>query len=69
MMVNYDTITGDYSPSYFDAEFTSCTHFRHMIEQGSNIPDLIHMLIAIGISRTGTVFNISVVGLAKPLYI
>ena len=47
MMVNYDTITGDYSPSYFDAEFTRCTHFRHMIERGSKIADFIHMLIAI----------------------
>ncbi len=69
MMVNYDTITGDYSPSYFDAEFTRCTHFRHMIERGSKIADFIHMLIAIGMPRTGTVFNISVEGLAKPLYI
>ncbi|HEY9383568.1 MAG TPA: MaoC family dehydratase [Gemmatimonadales bacterium] len=52
----FASLTGDYNPLHFDAEFAAHTPFGRLVVQGGLTTGLLHALVAMDLPGPGTVF-------------
>ncbi len=52
----YATLSGDYNPLHFDADFAAQTPFERLVVQGGLTTGLLHALVAMDMPGPGTVF-------------
>lgn len=52
----YATLSGDYNPLHFDADFAAQTPFGRLVVQGGLTTGLLHALVAMDMPGPGTVF-------------
>ena len=52
----FASLTGDYNPLHFDAEFAAGTPFKRLVVQGGLTTGLLHALVAMDMPGPGTVF-------------
>src|SRR6188474_1606241 len=65
----FASLTGDYNPLHFDAEFAAHTPFGRLVVQGGLTTGLLHALVAMDLPGPGTVFLSQNWKFTAPVYI
>lgn len=65
----FASLTGDYNPLHFDAEFAKQTRFGGLVVQGGLTTGLLHALVAMDLPGPGSVFLSQQWRFTAPVYI
>lgn len=66
---SFASLTGDYNPLHFDAEFARQTRFGGLVVQGGLTTGLLHALVAMDLPGPGSVFLSQQWRFTAPVYI
>ena len=65
----FASLTGDYNPLHFDADFAARTKFQGLVVQGGLTTGLLHALVAMDLPGPGSVFLSQNWKFTAPVYI
>ena len=65
----FASLTGDYNPLHFDADFAARTKFQRLVVQGGLTTGLLHALVAMDLPGPGSVFLNQNWKFTAPVYI
>lgn len=65
----FASLTGDYNPLHFDADFAARTKFQRLVVQGGLTTGLLHALVAMDLPGPGSVFLSQNWKFTAPVYI
>jgi acyl dehydratase len=65
----FASLTGDYNPLHFDADFAARTKFQQLVVQGGLTTGLLHALVAMDLPGPGSVFLSQNWKFTAPVYI
>ena len=65
----FASLTGDYNPLHFDADFAGRTKFQNLVVQGGLTTGLLHALVAMDLPGPGSVFLSQNWKFTAPVYI
>jgi len=65
----FPSLTGDYNPLHFDADFAARTKFQGLVVQGGLTTGLLHALVAMDLPGPGSVFLSQNWKFTAPVYI